>query len=110
MYPENHLNGTWIGVEPEGGTVRLHHEGRHVRGDGTGGRSHPTLTNHFSLEGHDACYAGSYKNEEGVVRGSGKAEIKIIDHNRIELFWDGDWAGGGSSGHTSGRSILRRQG
>jgi hypothetical protein len=108
MRPENFLDGKWIGEPPVGGTLTLSHHGQVVTGHGTGGRGHERLTNQVELRGKEALYSGTYTNQEGVVTGSGKVAIKIVNDNTIEFSWDGHWSGGGTSGHTNGKSILHR--
>jgi hypothetical protein len=105
------LTGKWVGNDPEGiGTADLSHEGSRITGHGTGGSVHPTLTSKFDLhEGDERHYRGTYTNQEGVAAGSGKMEIKVLDHRTIEMSWDGDWSGGGSGGRTKGQTVMHRE-
>jgi hypothetical protein len=103
------LSGHWVGNDPVGiGTADLRHEGHHITGHGTGGSAHPTLTHKFDLRGDGGHYSGSYSNVEGVASGSGKLEIRVINHRTIEMSWDGHWSGGGTGGHTTGRTVMHR--
>jgi hypothetical protein len=109
------MAGSWKDVPDNGGTLTLTFTGTPgapdslLVGNGTGGKGHTTLTNHFIFKQPNAGLSnGTYTNEEGVVKGSGTATIRATGANNIEVTYDGNWSGGGGSGHVSGKSELVR--
>ena len=102
------LNGLW--VADDGGTVNLNWTGAALTGNGTGGRGHESLRNQFNLQGGGGRFGGTCSNQEGVVRGSGGASIDVLPGaSQIRLGWNGQWSGGGTSGHTNGATVFSRR-